>query len=306
MPLLGVNTHEQLIDLAHANHHLLTLREVRAAGVGPERWERLRRDGPWVRVVPGVWRHMATPITWEMKVRAGALWLGKHGAPFGPTALAWWGVDGCGTDAVEFLIPRSRRSLVPWMTLHTTLDWPRRHILRHNGIRVCDVTRAILDSARTESAAYLANAIDSAVRARRTSVPTLTNRLHTVGLGRPGSALLRELLLDSGGESYLERRFLRLVREHGLPRPNPQVVYRPRGTRVIRVDFEFPATNVVIEVSGRLGHVSDLDRTRDAARRNWLQQEHGKRVLEFTTTHVIDDPAYVVATLAREPPRRAA
>ena len=116
------------------------------------------------------------------------------------------------------------------------------------------------------------------------------------GRGFPGSERLRGLLLDTGGDSFLERRFLALVRKAGLPRPTCQVVHRLDGTRIARVDFEFPGTGIIVEVSGRMGHVSDRDRQRDARRRNGLQQS-GLVVLEFTTADVLDEQSYVLETL---------
>ena len=290
----------ELIALAAANHHFVTSTEVKAAGLSPSQWERRRRSGLWLPIVPGVWRHAATPLTWEMKVRAGSRWLGREAGLYGMSALRWWGIDGCTTETVAFLTPRARRHLTPWLELHTSCDWPRGSVLTHRGVRTCDATRAIIDAARTHEASELAAAIDGAIRARRTSLPTLTARMTKLaGRNRIGIDLLRELLLDSGGESFLERRFLRLLRSHNIPRPTTQVVHRPRGARVIRVDFEFTRENLVVEVSGRVGHVSDADRTKDATRRNWLQSQ-GKRYLEFTTTHVISDPGYVVTTLRAE------
>ncbi len=106
--------------------------------------------------------------------------------------------------------------------------------------------------------------------------------------------MLREILLDSGGESFLERRFLGLVRAAGLPRPTCQVVFATSG-RVMRVDFEF-RSSVVVEVTGRFGHTSDRDRQKDARRRNALQQI-GKTVLEFTTIDVMSAQDYVLTTL---------
>jgi very-short-patch-repair endonuclease len=114
--------------------------------------------------------------------------------------------------------------------------------------------------------------------------------------GRPGIRALRELLLDSGGESFLERRFLQLMRAAHLPKPSTQVAYAASG-RAMRVDFEFPGLDVVVEVSGRLGHTTDRDRQKDARRRNALQQL-GNRVLEFTTADVMSSPDYVLTTLA--------
>ena len=102
-------------------------------------------------------------------------------------------------------------------------------------------------------------------------------------------------MLDAGGESALERRFLRLVRAADLPRPRTQVVYERESGRAMRVDFEF-ATGLVVEVSGRLGHTSDRDRQKDARRRNALQSQ-GVPFLEFTTADVVEDPAYVVGAI---------
>jgi very-short-patch-repair endonuclease len=116
--------------------------------------------------------------------------------------------------------------------------------------------------------------------------------------GRKGIAELRELLLDSGGESALERRFLRLLRAAHIRRPLTQVTFRTNTTRAIRVDFLFDAELLVVEVSGRVGHASDRDRRKDARRRNELLQR-GLVMLEFTTADVIDDPDYVADTIRR-------
>jgi len=147
------------------------------------------------------------------------------------------------------------------------------------------------------TARELERAVDSAFRLRRTAVNKLIDELELLsGRGRRGVVLMRELLLDSGGESVLERRFLRLVRASGMPRPVCQVVFRPGTGRVIRVDFCFRGSNLVVEVSGRLGHSTDRDRQRDARRRNHLQQM-GQVVIEFTTADLIDSPDYVIRTL---------
>lgn len=278
------------------------------AGLSPGQWRRLRRDDVWVPVVPGLWRHAATPLTWEMKVRAGAAWLGRDAALYGPTASRWWGLDGCDTETVEFVVPRARRHLVPWLTLHTTTRWMRGDVLRHRGVRTTSAALAIIDMARTHTPRQLEQAIDDAISKRLTSVPTLTRRMTLLsGRGRNGIRTLRTLLLDSGGESFLERRFLRLVRDAGLPRPRTQVVHRCRDAKVMRVDFQYTEAQVVIEVSGRRGHTSDRDRQRDARRRNDLQAQ-GWKVIEFTTADVLDDPAYVLATVTEHlpAPRRRA
>ena len=102
-------------------------------------------------------------------------------------------------------------------------------------------------------------------------------------------------MLDAGGESALERRFLRLMRSSGLPRPHTQVAYERETGRAMRVDFQF-VNGLVVEVSGRLGHTSDRDRQKDARRRNALQAQ-GLPMLEFTSADVVDDPGYVTESV---------
>jgi very-short-patch-repair endonuclease len=131
---------------------------------------------------------------------------------------------------------------------------------------------------------------------RLTAVPRLSRRIEELGgSGRAGVQMLRILMLDSGGESRLEREFLRLLRRHAIVAPKSQIVYRTNG-RTLRVDFEFVAHHLVVEVSGKLGHSTDRDRQRDARRRNELQRL-GRTVLEFTTADVFADPDYVIATV---------
>ena len=83
----------------------------------------------------------------------------------------------------------------------------------------------------------------------------------------------------------LEREFLRLMREAGLPRPRPQVVFRDGKRTMARVDFLTPSGTIVVELSGRIGHSSPAERARDAQRRNELQ-DLGLRVYEFTWEQV--------------------
>ena len=232
-----------------------------------------------------------------MEVRAGSTWLGRDAALHGAAALRWAGVDGFDDRRAAFLTPRNRRHLPPWLELHTTTRWDSSDFVTRAGVRTSTATRAIIDLAARARPREVESAIDHCIRMRLTSVATLTTRIGELGgSGRPGTRLLRTLLLDSGGESFLEREFLRLLRRRGLPRPASQITYRRDGVRAIRVDFEYVDHGLVIEVSGKRGHSSDSDRRKDIQRRNELTAR-GKKVLEFTTAHVLEDPDYVIATI---------
>ena len=272
---------------------------MRAAELTSRQWAYRVASGEWVAVMPTVWRHAATPETWEMRVHAGARWLGPRAALAGRSAAAWWGLDGFERDEVEFVVPHARRAR-GGVAVRITREWAKKDLLRRDDVRVTSATRTIIDLAgHGATARELERAIDSAVRLRFTSVPTLTKRMRELAKpGRRGLPMLRALLLDSGGESVLERRFLRVIRESGLPRPLTQVTFKARSARAIRVDFLYPDHRLVVEVSGKIGHASDADRRKDARRRNDLQQR-GFVVLEFTTADVMTDPAGVVATVQR-------
>ena len=75
----------------------------------------------------------------------------------------------------------------------------------------------------------LERAIDSAVRDGSSSPTFLARRLTSFAAAAGGACVsLDRLLVDSGGHSDLERRFLALVRRPGCPRPTCQRVVPPR------------------------------------------------------------------------------
>jgi hypothetical protein len=159
-------------------------------------------------------------------------------------------------------------------------------------------TRTIIDLARARIGRYrLEAAIDSAVRSGASAPLVLQQRLADIrSSGHWGVRLLDRLLVDSGGHTMLERRFLEVVREAGLPRPTPQVIFARDGRAYARVDFHFGPIPVVIEVSGRKGHSSPAERARDAQRRNELQ-DAGQRVYEYTWEDVTQRSSDVARTL---------
>ena len=140
------------------------------------------------------------------------------------------------------------------------------------------------------------NAIDSAIRLRLVSEQRLRTRV--VGQrsrGINGGRQLLDALVDTGGESRLERWFLRLVRQAGLPRPMLQKVFRSGTRTVARVDAFFPG-GLVVEVAGHGTHSSRRQIQSDTQRQTELTLR-GLRWITFTYNDVRDRPAWVVARL---------
>ena len=162
-------------------------------------------------------------------------------------------------------------------------------------------TRTVLDLALSRAPRRRVEAaFDSAVRLGLSHPQVLATRLATLrGQGRWGVHLIEQILPDSGGHSPLERSFLRIVREAELPRPITQAIHRDADRRhVARVDFLFADHHLVVEVTGRLGHVSDAERSRDAQRRNELQ-DLGFIVIEYTSTQVWQHAEFVRSDIRR-------
>jgi very-short-patch-repair endonuclease len=111
-------------------------------------------------------------------------------------------------------------------------------------------------------------------------------------------------LIDLGGESKLERRFLALIRQAGLPRPHLQRIYRAGARTIARVDAEFEG-DVIVELDGHGTHASRAQRQRDAQRRTELTLL-GKRLITFTYDDVYGRPDWALDQLRTARSRLAA
>jgi len=287
-----------LSDLAAEQDGLLTSEQLRSHGVTAWTKRLLVADGWIFRLAPRVYALRGSPDTHRRRLRCGLLCLGERSWVSFEAAAALHGLDRSSANAVEFTIERPRRPALLPFAVHTTkrLD-PIDHVVV-GGFRVMSATRTVFDLALARAHPHrIEAAIDSAVRLQLSSPEVLARRLSALrGSGRWGCRLVEEMITDSGGHTHLERRFLELVREAGLPTPRKQVVFRSDGKHVARVDFFFEKFQMVVEVSGQKGHASPAERARDAHRRNELQ-DLGVRVFEYTFDDVTKRSDMVRRTL---------
>jgi very-short-patch-repair endonuclease len=292
-PSIGV-----IAKLAAEQHGAVTVKQMRAAGI-TAKVQATAVGAGWLRLVePTVVVFEGSPDTWYRRLWVGLLALHGKGWVSHEAAAGLHGFDQARAEAVEFTVDRSSRKLTCSSTVHTTENVGRIDVITVNGLRCSSATRTIIDLARARtSIRRLEAAVDSAVRLGLSAPIVLERRLAELrGPGQWGARALDRLLIDSGGESALERRFLALMREAGLPRPKTQAVQRREGRHVARVDFLFERYPVVVEVTGRLGHSTSTERTTDAQRRNELI-DLGFRVYEYTWTHVTQRGPWVAATM---------
>jgi hypothetical protein len=285
-------------DLAADQDGVISADQLRSLGISKWTRQRLVADGLIERIAPRVYAIRGAPNTHRQRLRAGLLCLGDQSWVAFESAAALHGLDRSDPRAVEFSIARGRRPPILPFTVHTTQRLHPVDLVSVEGFRATSATRTIFDLALARAPRpRIEAAIDSAVRLQLSSPEVLRRRLAGLrGSGRGGCRLVEELITDAGGHTMLERRFLEVVREWGLPRPRTQVVFRRDGRHVARVDFLFDAFAVVVEVSGGKGHSSPTERARDAQRRNELQ-DLGQRVFEYTWDDVTKRSSMVGRTL---------
>ena len=137
----------------------------------------------------------------------------------------------------------------------------------------------------------------------RTAVERLRSPLHVAAMsrcldrhaGRRGAKRVKRLLAvyDTHTRSYLERAFLKLCRDHGLPKPrvNQHVEGRER-------DFVWPEHHVAAEADGRAFHGTVTQHAKDD-RRDLELTLAGWRPARFSYERIVLDPGDVAEDLRR-------
>lgn len=236
-----------------------------------------------------------TATSWYSKLMAGLLDLGPEALISGRAGARLLGLDGFESESVEFLVPRSLRHRATVGTVTSSSDIRPIDRTVIDGFGVTSATRTVIELVRSATFAEVGNALDSACSMRLTAVPVVRRRLGELGRqGRAGVAMFEQLVGVGTVESWLERQFVAVIRDARLPEPVLQHRHRLAGVGVARVDFEYPLWAVVVEVRG---YLSLDERRRKERRRNALPLEGGT-IYFFTRNDVVDEPAYVVRTIA--------
>jgi hypothetical protein len=228
--------------------------------------------------------------------------IGEPAWASGPTAAALHGFDGFTLRApFHVTLPRGRDVKRVGHHVHTTIELPLIDRTRVSGIPVTSGARTLIELARSVGPAELTAALDSGLRDGRFSEALLHQRIVALrSKGRYGIPKLLDVIqgaeVTRGGHSWLEREFLRLVSEAGLPRPGTQQVLAKSKGRLVRVDCRFPGTNVVVELLGYRFHRTKVELQHDAERYNALVLR-GLLPFQFTYDHVVTSPEWVVETV---------
>jgi hypothetical protein len=289
------NLNRRIAAVANGQLGIVSRSQVHSIGGSDDQLRRRVKSGTLVPIGQQTFRLPGANVTAPADLRALFLDIGGEVWASGRTAAALLGFDGFRlVPPFDVTVLRGRDIHRVGHRIHTTTELDlidRAHV---DELPVFSGARTLIDLARTATPEQLVIALDSGLRDGRFNkdllhrticalaskghygIPKLLDAIHTFEHGR-------------GGHSWLERRFLELVDGAGLPRPLTQQVLTRANDRLVRVDFRFPGTNVVVEVLGYRNHRTPKQIKRDAQRMNALISG-GYRPYQFTYSTVVDDP----------------
>jgi very-short-patch-repair endonuclease len=193
---------------------------------------------------------------------------------------------------INISFPSRFQSFRPGLVLRRA-KWAKGDVGELAGIPVTSPIRTLIDLATVAAPGRLEAAVNAADKQDLVDPEQLRDEI-SGRTGQRGVPALRRLLDESVfalTDSELERRFLRLVRAAGLPKPKTGV--RLNG---FKVDFFWPGLGLVVETDGLRYHRTPSQQVRDR-RRDQVHMAAGLTALRFTHFQVAREPERVAATL---------
>jgi very-short-patch-repair endonuclease len=215
----------------------------------------------------------------EGDLTAAILYAGPGAMLSHGTAACWWGLTDRRPAAIEVSTPRRCRSR-PGIKVHGRRELEMDH---HKRLPVTTIPQTVLDYA---SAHPIDDVLYVLAEADYHRVLDLEKLRAIAGQGRAGTTTLRKALDHHWPElartrSRVERAFLFLCEEAGLPRP--QVNAKLFG---LTVDIYWPEYRLVVELDGAKGHSTERQVARDHGR-DLILRRHGIRVRRYAEAQVL-------------------
>jgi hypothetical protein len=259
---------------------------------------RLRLEGPWQGLLPGVYLAATGSPSLIQQEMAAMLYAGRGSVITGLAAVRQHHIRGAATELIDVLIPATRRRRdAAFVRLHRTTRLPTR-VWKLGPLHYALPARAVADAVRDLTSLRDVRAmVADAVQRGHCSVADLSEELSTGP--SVGSALFREALTDvaEGIRSAAEGDLKDLLAKSGLPMPLFNAsLFDGDGTFIARPDAWWPEKGVAVEVDSHEWHLSPHDHTRTLERQRRMGR-HGILVLPFTPREIRTQPAKVLAAI---------
>jgi hypothetical protein len=259
---------------------------------------RIRRTGPWQRILPGVYLTATGQASQQQLQIASLLYAGPESLITGPAALANYRIQSRASRLVDVLIPAtSKRSSCGFVMIRRTRRMPTSAVC-DGPIRFAPPERAVADTARALADRVEARAvIASAVQRGQCTVAQLAAELRDGPIR--GSANLRAVLEEvvAGIRSVPEGDLRRLIIRAGLPRPLYNARLYLGQVFLAQPDAWWPEFGVAVEVDSREWHLSPADWEQTMARHRRMSAA-GAIVVHVSPRQLRDRSGLIEADLA--------
>jgi hypothetical protein len=283
---------EILARLAGSAHGVVTHRGMLSAGISATAIATRARRGQLIRVHPGVYRVGHQAPTVEASYLAAVLACGDRAVLCGLAAAHLQGLVK-GVAPTPRVSAPTRRHVEGVQTRRSKFVC-RDIAISFRGVPITPPAWTLVDIASELEEEALAQACHEAgVRYRTTPADVDAALAHRPRA--PGSGALRRILRGEVNVtlSRLERAFLRLLRQAGLPLP---ITNRPAGGR--RVDCRWPEYRLTVELDSYRYHSSRHAWEQDR-RREREAYARGDDFRRYTYDDVFSDPRLMLAELRR-------
>lgn len=251
------------------------------------------RTGRLHRLGHGVYAVGRPDVSQHGRWMAAVLSCGPEALLSHRSAAALWGIAKHSPEIeIEVVVPGASRRRPLEIHLRRRVDLSADHRREVEGIPVTDPVSTLVDLASCAVEWQVEKAINDADRLGLVDPVALRAEVEGL-LPRPGMACLRRLLgCDALTDTGLERKFLGIVREAGLPLPRTQ-----EWINGYRVDFYWPDLGLIVETDGWAHHRTPGEQATDH-RRDQAHTKAGLTTLRFAEKQVRYEPRQVKATLS--------
>ena len=285
----------QIADLAGRQHRIVSRPQLLAAGFSLGAIRHRVEAGRLFERYPGVYCVGVRDPGPHGHLIAAVLACGRGAVLSHRSAAVLFRLLAARTGPVDVLVPGRRGARGrPGLALRTTRSLPRTERTTRLRIPCTTVERTLVDLAATHPG-ELERAVEQAFVLKLLGPTRMAEALGNAS-GRRGTRTLRRLLAGLLPQlpftrSELERLFLKLIAGNGLPEPIVN-----RHAEAHRVDFHWPAHNLIVETDGRGSHDNPYAFERDRERDLDLELA-GIHVIRLTWRQITEQPDRVVALL---------
>jgi very-short-patch-repair endonuclease len=272
-------------------HGVVTRRQLLMLGMPPATIRARLRAGRLHRLWPGVYAVGRPDVGRFGQLMAATLACGPEARLSHRSAGELWRISPRTQGWTDVSVPSSSLHRRHGIRLHRRVEFGTTRIVK--GIPVADPISVLIDLAAELPTDEVEDAVNEADRRDLIRTHRLRPALDAE-LSRPGVGRLKRILdaqTFSRAANALERRFLAIVRDAGLPAPDTQ-----RRLGRYRVDFFWPELGFVVETDSLRHHRTAAEQAVDLGR-DQAHARRGLRTLRFSHSQVFHRPDHVQAVL---------